>query len=371
MYTETREATTHPEIIKVSTKHKNYEGEEYEWGHFEDATGKYLYGGGRIEPDDSPEVREQSYNNAFNEALKIYERTTKVRAEFSNFDTIANKYANTKPIRGRTEDARPIAERRYAWKRISKIDDNTYALEDGNGWYSTSLTDEQKLMPYPILWQRKEDGDYITIRNHINDSTSVSRYDFLYRYLPQEMRFHYENGKHYVRYEGVDHYLPKSKTEFDYNTKTVKVYQDSKIVFKHVDGKFIRANEPQPFRTRRVDKELEKTLKPKIKEYWDWMNIVLPVLGETIHANRTQYGENMGVSVYWWTRNIQPKRVLDIIENPEHEHRMNFAVMIASEIGAINNDIDNAYRFNPHSDSFSKMLKLLRRVGNLYATELK
>jgi hypothetical protein len=57
---------------------------------------------------------------------------------------------------------------------------------------------------------------------------------------------------------------------------------------------------------------------------------------------------------------------MEIINNPEHEHRMNFAVMIASEIGAIEDK-----RFNPKTDSFGKMLKLLRRVANLYATELK
>jgi hypothetical protein len=180
------------------------------------------------------------------------------------------------------------------------------------------------------------------------------------------MRFHYENGKHYVRYEGVDHYLPKSRTDFDYTKRTINVHQDCKIVFKHVDGKFVRVNELQPFKTRRVDKEAEKELKPKMKEYWEWMNIVLPVLGETIHTNRSQYGENMGLSTWWWTRNIQPTLVMEIINNPEHEHRMNFAVMIASEIGAIEN-----HRFEPKTDSFGKMLKLLRRVANLYAVELK
>jgi len=62
---------------------------------------------------------------------------------------------------------------------------------------------------------------------------------------------------------------------------------------------------------------------------------------------------------------------MDIIENPEHEHRMNFAVICASEIGAINNDIGNAFRFNPKSDSYGGFLKLIRKVGNLYAVELR
>mgnify|MGYP007049612905 CR=1 FL=1 len=361
----THKATAHPEIVLVEETY----GGSYTYGHYEDITGKYICGVGRKCTGGS-EADEKQYQERVDECFKTgvehYERIRQVRAEFSSFDGVAKRYANTKPIRGRAEDVRPIAERRYAWKRIEKLSDNLYILDDGNSWYNMNLTEEQKLMPYPIVWERKEDGDYITIRNHINDGISVSRYDFLYNYLPQEMRFHYENGKHYVRYEGVDHYLPKSRTDFNYNNRTIDVHQDCKIVFKHVDGKFVRVNELQPFKTRRVDKEAEKELKPKMKEYWEWMNIVLPVLGETIHTNRSQYGENMGLSTWWWTRNIQPTLVMDIINNPEHEHRMNFAVMIASEIGAIEDR-----RFNPKTDSFGKMLKLLRRVANLYAVELK
>ena len=360
----TTKPTTHPEIVLVEQTYG-----VYKYGHYEDTTGKYINGIGRMdtaETDADVKQYQERIDECFKTGVEHYERIRQVRAEFSSFDGIAKKYASIKPIRGRTEDVRPISERRYAWKRVEKLDDNLYALSDGNGWYNSNLTDEQKLMPYPIVWERKEDGDYITIRNHINDGTSVSRYDFLYSYLPQEMRFHYNNGKHYVRYEGVDHYLPKSNTEFDYNTRTVVVHQDCKIVFKHVDGKFVRVNELQPFKTRRVDKEAEKELKPKMKEYWEWMNVVLPVLGETIQTNRTQYGENMGFSPYWWTRYIQPKLVMEIINNPEHEHRMNFAVLLAHEIDAVDNQ-----RFEPKTDSFGKMLKLLRKVGNLYAIELK
>lgn len=364
MNKQKHEATTHPEIVRVSREYTSSEGNHFEWVHYEDITGKYLMGGGRIDNGDEDEKRRA--DEAFNDAVTAYERITKMRADFSSFDGVAKKYASIKPIRGRKDDVRPIAERRYAWKRIEKLDDNTYALDDGMGFYNMNLTDEQKLMCYPILWQRKDDGDYLTIRNHINDGISVSRYGFLYNYLPQEMRFHYENGKHYVRHEGHDHYLPKSKTEFDYSNRTINVHQDCKIVFKHVDGKFVRANELQPFKTRRVDKEAEKELKPKMKEYWDWMNIVLPVLGETIASNRNQYAENMSVSAWWWTRSIQPSLIKEVIDNPEHEHRMNLAVLLAYEIGAVENQ-----RFEPKADSFGKMLKLLRRVGNLYATELK
>lgn len=364
MENKTVTQTSHPEILRISRTYKTAHGDTYEWIHFEDTVGNYLSGAGRI--DNGDENTKAKAEEHLKYAVERLEKERVMKAEFSSFDAIVRKYESIKPVRGRKDDVRPIAERRYAWRRVEKLDDNTYALDDGMGWYNMNLTEEQKLMPYPIIWQRKEDGDYLTIRNHINDGISVSRYQFLARFLPYEMRFHYENGKHYVRYEGVDHYLPKSRTTFDYNNRTISVQQDSKIVFKHVDGKFVRANEPQPFKTRRVDKELEKELKPKMKEYWDWMQIMLPVLGDTLRTNRSQYAENMGLSAWWWTRSIDPQLVTKIIETPDHEHRMNFAVMIAFEIEAVDNN-----RFDPKPDSFGKMLKLLRRVGNLYAVELR
>jgi hypothetical protein len=364
MTTTVKTQTSHPEILKVSRSYTAHEGTHYEWVHYEDIYGNYLSGAGRIDNGDIDAKDEAEKHLEY--AIQYLERKKAMKAEFASFDEVAKKYAGIKPIRGRTEDVRPIAERRYAWKRIEKLDDNTYALDDGNHWYNMNLTEDQKLMPYPILWQRKEDGDYLTIRNHINDGISVSRYEFLSRYLPADMRFHYDNGKHYVRHEGVDHYLPKSKSTYDYNNRTIDVQRDCKIVFKHVDGKFTRANELQPFKTRRVDKEAEKDLKPKMKEYWEWMNIVLPVLGETLRDNRSQYAENMGLSAWWWTRSISPELVMEIINNPEHEHRMSFAVLSAFEIEAV-----EGKRFEPKPDSFGKFLKLLRRVGNIYATELK
>jgi hypothetical protein len=364
MTTTVKTQTSHPEIVRVSQSYIGYEKKHFEWVHYEDLHGNHLAGAGRI--DDYNEEAKRKADALLDEAIKYLERTKAMRAEFASFDAVAKKYASIKPIRGRTEDVRPIAERRYAWKRVEKLDDNTYALDDGNHWYNMNLTEDQKLMPYPILWQRREDGDYLIIRNHINDGISVSRYEFLGRYLPADMRFHYDNGKHYVRYDGVDHYLPKSRTTFDYNNRTINVQRDCKIVFKHVDGKFVRANELQPFKTRRVDKEAEKTLKPKMKEMWDWMQIVLPVFGDTLRGSREQYANNMGLSAWWWTRSISPELVKEIIENPEHEHRMSFAVLSAFEIEAV---VGN--RFEPQSDSFGKFLKLIRRVGNIYATELK
>ena len=199
----------------------------------------------------------------------------------NSFDLVAKRYAETKPLRGARAalDIRPIGQRRYWWNRIAKVNDNCYALLDGSMWWSNLPSNFEDMAP--IVWERKPDGDYLTIRNNINDNISVSRYTFLQRYLPSTMEFHYDNGKHYVNYKGVDYYLPKPKAEIDWGNKYFKLTADHKIVFKDInpDG-FVRMNELQPFKTRRVDKELSKHYKPKIKEFWDWMQVVMPVLGE-------------------------------------------------------------------------------------------
>ena len=107
----------------------------------------------------------------------------------SSFDEVANAYNSIKPIRGArlAEDLRPLAERRYWWNRVVRISDTKYALNDGYWAWSNGFADSIREQTCPILWERKEDGDYITVRNHINGGSAVSRYGFLQSFLPQGM----------------------------------------------------------------------------------------------------------------------------------------------------------------------------------------
>ena len=92
---------------------------------------------------------------------------------FNSFDQVVTEYNTTHPIRGARKawDLRPMGKRERWWERIIKIDDNTYALSDGNSAYSTrsrEATEEnlagirrEAMLVAPIMWFRKADGDYV------------------------------------------------------------------------------------------------------------------------------------------------------------------------------------------------------------------
>lgn len=295
---------------------------------------------------------------------------------FSTFDQVAKHYAETTPLRGAraSEDLRPIGQRRYWWRRIAKVNDNCYALCDGMGyWYQSQNPNDTEAYikaTAPIVWERKPDGDYLTIRNNWNDNISVGRYAFLQFHLPQGMGFTWDNGKHYVHNRGEAYYLPKFKANIDWQVKSFAITDDRKIVFKDAnpDG-FVRVSELQPFKTRRIDKELDKKYASKVTELWDWMQTVLPVLGDGMNSNKQQYAEVIGVNSYWyWARSITPDMAREILDNPDDGRRVALAVLSACEIEAL---ALRSGRFQAHADSFQRLRKLMRRVAGLYAVEMR
>jgi hypothetical protein len=292
----------------------------------------------------------------------------------SSFDEVVAKYEQTKPIRGARadEDLRPLAERRYWWNRIHKASDNKYVLCDGHwGFHNGAGGDDIREQTAPIVWERKEDGDYMTVRSHMNDGISVSRYTFLDSWLPQDMRFdwHTTTGKHFVKHQGKEFYLPKFKGKMDWQNKTFTMEQDNKLVFKVVDGEFERVGDLVPMQTRRIDKDLDSIYKPKMKEMWEWMCTVLPVMGDSLGDAKSQYAETVteGVGGYWyWERYIDKNLVREILDNPEHDKRMALAGLIAYKVDAITGG-----RFNPQKDSYAKFRACLRKIGGMLAVELK
>jgi hypothetical protein len=292
----------------------------------------------------------------------------------SSFDEVAKAYNEIKPIRGAraSEDLRPLTERRYWWNRVIKISDTKYVLGDGNcEWYG-SWGDGIREQVAPIVWERKEDGDYITVRNHMNGGTAVSRFDFLKSFLPQGMFFHYPQGggKHFVLHGGAEHYLPKFKADIDWTAKTFAMVQDNKLVFKaEGEGKFTRVNNLQPMQTRRIDKEVDKYFKPKMKEMWDWMCMVLPVMGDGLGDAKNAYAEALteGKGSYWyWERQVDKNLIREILDNPEHDKRMALAGLSAYQADAITGG-----RFDPQKDSYAKFRNCMRKVGGMFAVELK
>ena len=289
----------------------------------------------------------------------------------SSFDEVVKRYEETKPIRGvrANEDLRPLGRRAYWWKRIQKINDNTYALSDGH-WAWSSVANQATITEQtaPIVWERKADGDYMTVRSHMNGGMSVSRYTFIDCWLPKGMRFIWPNGKHYITHEGKQHYLPKFVGKWDWTNKTFEMIDDRKVVFKHTADGFVRVNELQPFKTKRIDKDVDVAYAPDLKKLWDWATVTLPVLGETLQTSRHQYAEKLtdGGSFWYWKR-VDPSKVRRILEDEEHECRMALAVCIANEAGYV----DGTGRFMDKPNSYSLVRNAVRQVADFYLTEAR
>jgi hypothetical protein len=273
------------------------------------------------------------------------------------------------------QDIRPLEARRYWWMRVEKLSDTKYALHDGMWSWRGNSAEAHDLQP--VIWERKEDGDYITIRNCPNDGYSVTRYNFLARYLPRGLAFHFINdGKHYVKDEkGVDHYLPKFKCKWSYDASGVQYFEmleDNKLVFKQTEHGFERMNGLQPMKTKRIDKELTKRYDLKLADMFSWMQAVLPVLGNTLEnyevRNRYCKALNEHAGFWYWTRYMNSIEVREILDDPEHDKRMPFAVMCAWESGMFD---QTSYLFNPTKEGYSKLKQLIRKIGDMYTVELR
>jgi len=292
----------------------------------------------------------------------------------NTFDEVAKRYMDTKPLRGKraSEDIRPLGtgfERRYTWKRIIRINENKYVLNDGNNifWANNTLQYEDTA---PIVWERKDGRDYITIRNNWNNGSAVSRYKFLQQWLPKSMNFTFnQQGKHYVVYKGELNFLPKPILNVDWGKKIYTVERDSKIVYEERYGEFIRANELQPFVTRRKDKALIAEYEPKIEEFWIWMQIMLPILGDMDYDKKATYANKLCTTGIWYWKKYTPQeKVREALNNPESEYRVALAVCCADEIGAYKSGTTG---FTPKPDSLQKLKELMRKIAGLYVVELK
>lgn len=289
---------------------------------------------------------------------------------FDSFDEVAKKYAETIPLRGarKAQDIRPLAERRYWWQRIIKVNDNKYALEDGMWSY---FHNSNELSLAPITWERRDDGDYLIVRNCPQEQYSVTRYGFLDRFLPRGMSFWFENGKHFVRYAGQDIYLAKFKIERTYTQgqamPDIVLTEDHKLVFKHLGGdRFERVSEPLPYKTRRLDRPLLSEYRPKTKELWDWACAVLPMMGNLLGV-RSEYSEKLNGSGYWyWMRNTESSLVREILNDPEHEKRLALAILVAVEAGTLEDGM-----FAPTDKNYASFRKVVDKVADLYAVEMK
>ena len=306
--------------------------------------------------------------------LNRHKEIVKMNGRFASFDGVAKMYEEIKPLRGarKADNIRPLWARRYWWRRVVKMSDNKYVLHDGEYTWQRSFEESCELAP--ITWERRDDGDYITVRNCANNHYSVSRYAFLSQALPRAMWFRMDNGKHYIEAGGESHYLPKFPAHYDRSLAKVVIDQDVAITFKaNTDGTYTRVTEKLPMKVRRIDKDLKAKYDPLIKDLWAWGCAVLPILGETMHDYHTRgaYVEkiNPNSSIWNWTRDTDPKLVREILEDPEDERRMALCAIVAWNANAFGgNDFKG---FTDNKENFRNFKKELRKAVDVSAVELR
>lgn len=277
---------------------------------------------------------------------------------FDSFNEVVSWYERTKPIVSKnhtaSHDVRPISDRKRKWERIKKIDENTYALCDGNYgnhiWGAVMpVQHEYENTMAPIVWMRREDGDFVRIRNHSKGGCSVTRYNFLSWHLPTEIRFKYnQQGKHWVQAKTETGYqefpLPKCSVRFDHQQKTVT--DDSMYLMFRVngDGTFTRVGDMLKVEVKKVDKELKKQWRERLDAFYQYCAAVAPMLdtswsGKNEYANQLKeflMGGGNGNLYGAWIRDaksVPTPTVRDIVTQEDHPMRVAFAALVIADIG--------------------------------------
>jgi hypothetical protein len=276
---------------------------------------------------------------------------------FDTFDQVVSWYERTKPMISKnhtaSHDVRPIGDRQRKWERIKRIDENTYALLDGNYgntiWgtqYAPEHAEWENTMA-PITWMRREDGDFIRIRNHTKNGCTVTRYNFLQYNLPTSMMFQYnQQGKHWVKARVESGYeefaLPKCKVRFDHGTKQL---QDDNIflMFKvNGDGTFTRVGDKLSVEVQKVDKELKKQWRERLDTFYNYCAAIAPMIdvswsGKNDYANMLREfeivpGANLGGVWIRDSRSVPTGLVRQIITQEDHPMRVAFAALVIADI---------------------------------------
>ena len=318
--------------------------------------------------------------------------------DLNSFDGIEKIYNSIEPLRGARKawDIRPLGKRSKWWERIIKVDANTYALADG--WWASQhgrpdLDEEDKEFALfhvkygaPIVWQRREDGDYIQIRSNFNDSGSYSRYKFLDQYLPQSLNHGYDqSGLHWISYNGTRHLLPKGRMRHDHDHKSKKwntvEHVDKYLEFKQSGVKqFDLSHGDYKKSSPIVDKEVAKHYKQAIRDLWDYARVVLPVYGYTLFDQQREKFEVLGNR---WEWNKDQKMIRDILDHPEEnaEKRLALCVVLAVDIHAyemryvVRTAGNSSWRhpdgamFKEDEKSWDKFRRVIHRIGGMMTSK--
>lgn len=320
--------------------------------------------------------------------------TQTLARSLSSFDGVAAHYASIKPVistmHDRSDDIRPIGQRRYKDNRIVKVDENTYALTDGSydeAMYKRGYLYEFFIANAPIVWTRKPDGDYVRIRNGAGKQAHMARYQFLRTYVPFGMSFGLDQGKQYIHLHPLNgapvFLLPKSAYRWDWSTKSPSCDDDHMyLTFKVLGGgRYERVGELLAVKTKRIDRDLRKKYKAHINEFYDWFSTMYDLLPSLSWTQTSEHRETIGT----WIHGLDPKTtyiphfsisdtdderniafVRSVLEDIEHPMRVTFAALLKYEYGVgATAKSDLAAR-----QLRAKYMKVMNKLINIFKVQL-
>ena len=292
---------------------------------------------------------------------------------FDTFEQVKSWYERTKPIISKNhiaaDDVRPLGDRRYKWERIAKINDNKYAILDGS-WTPLSyagIGDAERAFNIEmadklgtIVWEKRDDGEYIHIRGCVNTGYSISRYKTLNYALPWTLR-HYDSqpqGKHWITdAKGNNYPLPKMQCVIEWSVGKLSKYEDNSLTFKRLaddKGETIgweRIGEVEILDTK-LDLGRKKELRPAMKEFYTWLSTMQPLIPMDWESHRdfqALMAEGLGIHSFWGgrgTEQVRPEFVEQVISNEDNQYRLAFAATLLRwiEVRVCPNKHEDKYR---------------------------
>lgn len=270
----------------------------------------------------------------------------------NSFDQAVALYTRTRPLNGGRNTAnmnvRPVGPRNRYMDRIARVDENRYLLLDG--LIPSTVTYPPETMAFrnaPILWQRDGVHELIRIRHAPEGISPIAREKFLTTLLPRDMTLSKKGGDTFVVVDGVEFYLPRPKAYFaaaDYFDPTCLWFERLIDSSSPVQA-WRRAGKPVEMRLTVLDKDLVAQYKQAINEFYDYMCVVLPVLGDVDPRAFDRHVNNFVPRL--WGKHPNPthhyvdlsnlshdltQKVRSVILDTQHLNRVDLAVMFAQAL---------------------------------------
>ena len=251
----------------------------------------------------------------------------------NSFRDIANRYANTKPIRG--TKVIPIGDRRYKWERIIKRSDTHYDMVLDETMYSYNYGNPLQIVL--VSWEMKNDIEVVTIYN----DGSTTTYTFLDNLLPHDLRFFVlgSSGRQYISMNWRTGDRGWSWAEPNQGDKDFFLPRDYskplQFARKHAKWQHVGTEYVFKYAMTQVNKDAKADIKPYSDKFYEWVITIHAMLPCDDWEYRNKMGQEM--QEYFVTNGVQssihysdPDKVVDeykkIMRDESHPMRLHLAV---------------------------------------------